>query len=282
MIPEEWLQAAMVLPQVGAASAEALTRAVAEVMATATGADPRRLETAFLEVMRAGGVSVGRGVAIPHTEMDNLSETVVCLVTLRQPLPLETVDGRPPDIFLFVLSKPDPYSHLLLLAHLARLSQSRTFLEGLRRAQTPEQVVELVRAAEMRHNVLPRPARAPHSTSQALFFVSIEGEKAVDALLIDLVDQGFGDASVLEAQSLREATAREVPLFAGFRELFGDPGGRRVLVLETTADRADALMEAVRRIAEEHRAKDARVSVVPIQSRWIVPPVAEQEAPGGH
>ena len=282
MIPEEWLKSPLVLPGLAASTVQELVRAVAEALGTATGADAAQIETAFLEAMRDEVFSVGKGVAIPHTELENVTDTVVCLVTLPEPLPLRTVDGRPPDIFLFILSKPDPHSHLLLLAHLARLAQSRTLRDGLRRARTPDEAVSLVRAAEMRHDALPVPTRAPPSTAHVLFFVSIGGEKVVDALLIDLVGQGFGEACVLEAQSLREAAAREVPIFAGFRDLFGDPGGRRVLILEATAERADAVIEAVRRISTEYRAQDARVSVVPIQTRWVIPAAAETSAPKGH
>ena len=272
----------MVQTAVEALTMDALLRIVAEGMAGAVQMDRRRIETAFAEVLRGEGFSIGGGVAIPHTEMEGLSETVVCLVTLRQALTLETVDGRSPDVFLFILSKPDPHDHLLLLAHLARLVQSRTLLDGLRRARTADEVVKLVRAAEQRHKGMQGPPTLPASTSHALVVVSIGGEKLVDALLIDLVDQGFGDACVLEAQSLREAAAREVPLFAGFRDLFGDPGGRRVLILESPVDGTEAVIETVRRVSEEHRATDARVSVVPMQTRWVVPPAASGEPSGGY
>lgn len=282
MIPTEWIKASLVLPGLGATSVETLVRPVAAVMGPAAAAESRRVETAFLDAMRGEGFSIGEGVAIPHIEMAHLTETVVCLATLRRPLPLKTVDGRPADIFLFVLSKPDHQEHLLLLAHLARLAQSRTLLDGLRRAQTAEEAVALVRAAEMRHRALQGPAMAPPSTSQTLFLLSVGGEKAVDALLIDLVDQGFGEACILEAQTLREAATREVPLFAGFRDLFGDPGGRRILLLEAPVDRTDAIIETVRRISQEHRANDARVSVVPIQTSWIMPPVDDEGASEGH
>jgi mannitol/fructose-specific phosphotransferase system IIA component (Ntr-type) len=278
VIPE--LKPSTVLLRIGPTTVAALAQSVAEAMGTAKGLESSRVELAFLEAMRGEGFSVGGGVAIPHAEMQELTETVVGLVTLSSPLPLRTIDGVAPDVFWFILSKPDPHGHLLLLAHLARLTQSRTFLDGVRRAQTPEEAVELVRAAEMRHSVL-RPVTAP-STPHALFVVSIGGEKVVDALLINLVDQGFGDACVLEAQSLREAAAREVPLFAGFRDLFGDPGGRRILILEASADRADDVIEAVRTISQKHRAKDARVSVVPIQTRWIGYPFTDEEASRGH
>lgn len=282
MTLQGWLKPAMILPGSGALSLEELAREVADTIGPVGGATPSQVETAFLDAMQGEGFSLGGGVAIPHTELSELRETVVCLVTLRQPLPLKTIDGTPPDIFLFILSKPDPQSHLLLLAHLAKLAQSRILLDGLRRAQSPEEVVELVRVAGMRHQTMQEPGTLPASTSHALFIISIGGDKVVDALLIDLVDQGLGEACVLEAQSLREAAAREVPLFAGFRDLFGDPGGRRIILIEATIDREDAVIEAVRRLSEEYRSTDARVSVVPIHTRWSAPRVADEGASGGH
>jgi hypothetical protein len=117
-----------------------------------------------------------------------------------------------------------------------------------------------------------------------LILVSISGERAVDALLIDLVDQGLGDACVLDAQSLREAAAREVPLFAGFRDLFGDPGGRRMLIVQTPAAGANTVLEAVQRVCDECDARDALVSVIPVQARWILSrgPKDEPAGGGGH
>lgn len=266
------------LPAVTAGSLQQLIGAVAQNMAEVGGVDREQVTRAFRQATAGEGFSLGSGVAIPHTEHAGLEQTLVCLVTTREPLPLPTLDGRAPDIFLFILSKPDPHAHLVLLAHWARLAQSRTFLDGLRRASTPDEVVALVEAAELRHRAhssAPR-ARASHD----LVLISVSGEKVVDALLIGLVDDGFDDACVIEAQSLREAATREVPLFAGFRDIFGDPGGRRVLLLEVPAARTEALVEAVQRICEEHEARDARVSVLPLQTHWASPPVAVEG--GGH
>lgn len=281
MVPHGWLEASLVLPGLALTRVEDLVHSVADALGTATGLERARIEAGFLEAMRGDSFSVGGGVAIPHIEMPSSTETRVCLATLREPLPVPTIDGRAPDIFLFILSKPDPQEHLLLLAHLARLTQSRTLLEGLRRIQTAEEAVALVHAAEMRHTVMPRTdvSLAPH----ALIVISVCGEKAVDALLIDLVDQGLGDAWIFEAQSLHEAATREVPLFAAFRDLFGDPGGRRTLMVQTPTDGAETVIEAVRRICEEYGARDASVSMIPVQTRWILrPAVQEEPAGGGH
>ncbi|MFC1642415.1 PTS sugar transporter subunit IIA [Myxococcota bacterium] len=277
MIPEGWLNPSRVLPRLESTSAEELLQAVAATFASETGPHQARATAALLEAMRDEGSSLGSGVAVPHIELEPLSETLVCIATLREPLPSRTIDGRFPDVFVFVLSKPDPHAHLLLLAHIARLTQSRTFREGLRRAESPDEVIALVRAAEMRH--LPARPTAVAVTSHALVVMSVSGEKALDALLIDLVDQGYGDACVLEAQSLREAAAREVPLFANFRDLFGDPGGRRMLLLEAPSERTSAILDAARRVCDEYGAGNARISVIPMQTHWVLPAAASEVAP---
>lgn len=278
MVPAEWLRPELVLAQQDDVSVGTLRYRVAEKMALVAGLPVDRVEAALLEATAEEGYSIGSGVAIPHIELPELTETFVCLATLRSPLPLRTIDGKAIEVMVFILSKPDPHAHLLLLAHLARLSQSRTFLDGLRRSQSAEEIIQIVRAAEMRHRAVRLTSSPAPQSTYALFVISLGGEKIVDSLLVDLVDQGFGDASVLEAQSLREAAANEVPLFAGFRDLFGDPGGRRILIIEAELEQSETLIAAVKRVADEHKSEDARISVIPLQTKWSVPRI-QMEAP---
>lgn len=277
MVPQGWLKSENLLPAVEATSLEQLIQAVAEKLARSSGFAAPRIAEAFRAATQGEGFALGSGVAIPHTEQEDLVETLACLVTTTRPLTLPTPDGRAPDIFLFILSKPDPHAHLVLLAHWARLAQSKTFLDGLRRASSAEDMLALVQAAELRHSPAPTPVR--QAASHDLVLISVSGEKVVDALLIGLVDEGFEEACVIEAQSLREAATREVPLFAGFRDIFGDPGGRRLLLMDVEADRTEALVMSVRRVCEEHRARDVRVSVLPIRLQWASTP-ASAEADG--
>lgn len=279
----DWLRASLVVPQVPAASRDPVVDAAVRVLAPASGLEPDTLRKILLGAFESEGFSLGKGVAIPHVEVEGLAETLVCLVTSREPVPLPSIDGIAPDVFLFVLSKRDPRGHLLLLAHLASLAQSRTFLSGLREARTADEVMALVDAAEQRHRVQ---RQAPLVTTQAvarvLVIISVSGEKLVDAILLDLVDRGFQDACMLEAQSLRDAAANEVPLFAGFRDIFGDPGGRRLMMVEAASEDAPGILEAVQRSCEEHRSEDAAVSVVPVQTSWRAPRAERREARGAH
>ena len=279
----DWLKPSLIVLRAPAPSAEAVVEAAVGVLAPAAGVEPAEVRTVFMNALQSEGFSLGRGVAIPHVELDGLDETLVCLVTTVAPVPVPSIDGVPPDVFLFVLSRRDPRGHLLLLAHLARLAQSRTFLGGLREARDADEVMELVRAVEERHDatsqVLPQ---AVPATSHAVVLVSVSGEKLVDALLVALVERGLEHSCVVEAQSLRDAAAHEVPLFAGFRDIFGDPGGRRVLILEAPAEEATAVVSTVRHLCEEHDAEDASISVIPVQTRWRSTPAKRAEAPGAH
>ncbi|MBN2196057.1 MAG: PTS sugar transporter subunit IIA [Polyangiaceae bacterium] len=287
MVPDGWLEPGLVLLGRAPSRVEELVREVAKALGDVTGEPVDRVAGAFTESIRGEGYSLGRGAAIPHTEVESLSRTRVCLVTLTHPLAVASIDGRPVDVFFFILSRPDPQSHLLLLAHLARLAQSRTLLDGLRRAHDVEDALALIAAAERRHTfaAAPAAARAPvvaaPVVTETLVVISLSGEQAVDALLIELVDLGLPDACILEAQSLREATAREVPLFTGFRDLFGDPGGRRILFLEAPASRTEDIIATVRAVCEEHGTRDARVSVLPLHARWSASIPSARAAPGG-
>lgn len=277
-----WLQPSLVVLQVSAGSQTALVDVAAVSLAGASGLEMDRLRDVFNQAFQTEGYSLGSGVAIPHVEVDGLEQTLVCLVTSKAPIPLETVDGVPPDVFFFILSRRDPRGHLVLLAHLASLARSRSFLAGLREARTPDEVMTLVDAAERRHAPSTGRAQDTPATSHVLVLVSVSGERLVDAILVDLVDRGFDDASVIEAQSLRDAAAQEVPLFAGFRDIFGDPGGRRLLVVEAPSEQAQDVVDVVRQLCEEHRSHDAAVTVVPVQMRWRSPRPQPREASGAH
>lgn len=279
MVGEGWLQASLVLPKVTVNGASELVHAVSEAMARVAQVPSSAIAQSLQESLAVReSYSIGRGVALPHAESDRVSETLVCLVTTRHNLKLPSIDGIPPDVYFFILSKPDPHAHLLLLAHVAKLCHSRTFLQALRSADRVEEVLRLVSAAEKRVPTSLQPK--PQPSAGSLILVTVSGEKAVDALLVDLVDQGLGDACIVESQSLREATAHEVPLFASFRDLFGDPGGRRVLLLQATEQQTEAALQAMERVGAEYPDCDIRVTIIPVLSQRVMRQKSATEHPG--
>jgi PTS system nitrogen regulatory IIA component len=276
-----WLRPSLILLDTPADTVDDVLRATAQAATALTGTDAVVIEDKLRRAIEGGGYAVGGGVAVPHADIPGLDETSVALVRTTRALPVQALDTQPADIFFVILSRPnDPRGHLLLLAHLARLAQSRVLADGLRQVSTPLEAAALIEAAELRHAVTATPVSTPTAT-RYLALISVAGEQAVDALLVALLDQRFGDASIIEAQSLDDTATQEVPLFAGFRDIFGDPGGRRVIMLEIPAERIDTLSVTVRRVFEEHPPVMGSFALVPLQSRWTwTPPQTEKPARG--
>jgi mannitol/fructose-specific phosphotransferase system IIA component (Ntr-type) len=284
-VEHPWLDPSLVAPSSPAASGDEVVQIASALLSAASGVPAADLVLQFRVALAAPGFSLGSGVAIPHVEVPEIRETLVAIVTTREPVRMASIDGQPPDVFLFVLARPDPKAHLLLLARLARLVQSRTFLGGLRAARTPEEVIALVDAAEQVHSTVAKPpatSPTPPSSSDVIVVITASGEKLVDAILLTLVEHGLEHAAVLEAQSVREAATHEVPLFASFRDVFGDPGGRRVLIVDAPSTTADEVVASVRELCDAHRSEHVSVSVVPVANVWRSGARASEETRGAH
>jgi len=273
-----WLRPDLVFTAVDAATPGDLVAHLLAPLGYAVDAPRDVLEAALWAALGADGAAVGRGVAFPHAELPGLATPLVAVVTLRRPLPLPTLDGLDPDLLFVVLAAPGrPHEHLQLLAHLARLAHSRTLVDALRRATSPTDAAALLRAAEGRH--LAPVQDAPPTT---LMTLTLAGDQAVDALLVALLDLGLDDATLLEGQSLREAATREVPLFSAFRDLLGDPGGRRVLLAEVPTPLVPDVHAAVAAVCASHPVRHARVTTVPATTTWHHRPSAPVSSTPGH
>jgi PTS system nitrogen regulatory IIA component len=275
-----------VLIDVPASGIEDVLSSAARALAPAIGVALEQIEAVLMDSGKTATAAIGAGVAVPHAQLPGLTSSVVALIVTTRPIDLRALDREPVDIFFVVLSRADdPKGHLLLLAHLARLAQSKTLRAALRQASSPAEALELISAAELRtQSAVPvSPVAATQVPSHYLGVISIVGEKALDAVLVSMIDEGFEHASLLEAQSLREAAAREVPLFAGFRDLFGDPGGRRIIMVDIESARTSDLCTMIQRICEETGAEDAEVALLPLDRYWRWErPTVERAQRGGH
>jgi mannitol/fructose-specific phosphotransferase system IIA component (Ntr-type) len=272
----EWLTADAIVLDDEAASVAEVIAAAASPLAASSGLPAARIEAALLEAATESRFALGCGVAVPHVGLADLDRRSVCLVRVAKPLDVGALDSVPVDLF-FVVIYPveDPRGHLNFLAHLASLCTSRLYREALRSAASPAEIEETIAAAESRQMGRARPPAQP-AVERLMVVISISGERALDTLLVELLDRNLGGAFIMEAQSVHEAARREVPLFAGFRDLFGDPGGQRLIIAIVDADGAGAITEMVERVCEDRNATQAQVVVVPIGTFWQWAPPAKQ------
>jgi fructose-specific phosphotransferase system IIA component len=102
------------------------------------------LDAVFMrEQTRSTGI--GSGIAIPHGKCKAVKELVMALGIARDPVDFESVDGKPVTIVILLVSPVDQTGpHIQALARISRLMLDDNFKQSIEKAESPEQVYELL------------------------------------------------------------------------------------------------------------------------------------------
>ncbi len=93
--------------------------------------------------------ALGLGLALPHARSAKIDGIAVVVATLAEPLDMGAADGRPVDVVILSVGPlEDPRGMLRVLAKLARVVKQRGFLDSLRLAAGPQQMLMTVERAE--------------------------------------------------------------------------------------------------------------------------------------
>jgi len=131
---------------------EVISRLVAGLVASGTVAEPERLVEEILLREQEGSTAIGGGLSIPHARFESVQRVQLAVATLVTPLEIPSEDGRPVDVVILIVGPVgDPRQMLRVLARLARLVKHGTFLDDLRAAGTPAEILEVIGAAEERY-----------------------------------------------------------------------------------------------------------------------------------
>lgn len=118
---------------------------------------------------------LGGGIAIPHCRSAAVNTNTLAFARLSPKVDFGAADGPADVCFMIAASEGSDDAHLTLLAMLARSLMRAEFLEGLRSATTPEQIVELVNQATAPEE--PAEAPAPAVAPAAPVVAASEGAK---------------------------------------------------------------------------------------------------------
>lgn len=84
---------------------------------------------------------IGYGLAIPHGKSDGCNGLVMAAGKPAQPLDFESLDGRPVEFVVLLVSPPDQTGpHIQALARISRLMNIDEFREAVTKATTAEQL----------------------------------------------------------------------------------------------------------------------------------------------
>jgi len=104
----------------------------------------------LLERERTMSTGIGNGVAVPHTLLEGIQELQAWVLTLRQPIAFDAVDGQPVAVVFGLFGDPaHPDVSLGTLATLGRILRDEPFVRSLREAKDRDEVYRLLEEKEV-------------------------------------------------------------------------------------------------------------------------------------
>ncbi len=136
-------------------------RSLAALVAKAGRADEAGLAADALAREEKAVTGLGGGIAIPHCRSAAVTTNTLAFARLAPKVDFGAADGPADICFMIAASEGSDDAHLTLLAMLARSLMRAEFLDGLRHAQTPAEIVALVdKATAPEAPAAPAPAAA--------------------------------------------------------------------------------------------------------------------------
>lgn len=102
-----------------------------------------------LDRERMISTGIGKEVAIPHAKFDHITKPIVGFGRSDEGIKFESLDGKKVHLmFLFLSPKDDPAGYVKILGKTARLLDSEELREALKGAETPQEIIDLIKEAE--------------------------------------------------------------------------------------------------------------------------------------
>jgi nitrogen PTS system EIIA component len=108
-------------------------QAMAETAARIVDLRSRDVYAALWHREKLGTTGIGRGIAIPHGRMTDVTRMTCVFARLEKPVAFDSVDGEPVDLMFLLLAPENAGAdHLKALARIARLMREPKAAEKLR------------------------------------------------------------------------------------------------------------------------------------------------------
>ncbi|MEW6556351.1 MAG: PTS sugar transporter subunit IIA [Elusimicrobiota bacterium] len=101
---------------------------------------------AIMKRESTGSTGIGQGVAIPHAKSEDITKIVASLGLSKTGIDFDSLDGEPVYIIFLMVAPPESISeHLQAIAKISRLLKDKFFRQSLRDAQTPQEVIKIIK-----------------------------------------------------------------------------------------------------------------------------------------
>jgi PTS system nitrogen regulatory IIA component len=115
------------------------------------GIPQETLREMLFEREQTMSTGIGNAVGVPHTLVEGISGLHAYVITLKEPIPFDSVDRRPVSVVIGLFGDPErPNLSLGALATLGRILRDERFVHSLWRARTKEEVYRLLSEKEQK------------------------------------------------------------------------------------------------------------------------------------
>lgn len=129
----ELIKPEQVIPMLRAKSKKQLLQELSQEAADRLGLPQRVIYETLLQRESLGSTGIGRGVAIPHARLANLTEVFCLFARLEEAIEFDSSDREAVDlIFLLLAPETAGADHLKALARISRLLREPATIEKLR------------------------------------------------------------------------------------------------------------------------------------------------------
>ena len=140
--------AADVILEASPTSKAGLLELLATEAAKRIGLSKQDILSALQAREKIGSTALGKGVALPHTELQGAESPVVLFARLRRPISFDAGDDEPVDLVFLVLWPATAGKGLLpVMSEICRTLRNPQSLRHLRLAETPEDVARFMHQA---------------------------------------------------------------------------------------------------------------------------------------
>lgn len=134
-----------VLAQLRVLNKRAVLQEIARRAGSMTGIADRRIYEALAERERLESTGIGRGVAVPHGKLPELTQLYGLFARLERPVPFEAIDNQPVDLVFALLAPVNSVGeHLRALARVSRLLRDPAICRKLRGTDSADALFALL------------------------------------------------------------------------------------------------------------------------------------------
>jgi fructose-specific phosphotransferase system IIA component len=117
--------------------------------ATGRVKDPAALKEAVWTREQTRTTGIGHGLAIPHGKCTGMTSLAMAIGKPKEPMDFDSIDRQPVKLIVLLASPPDKTSdHIQALAQVSRLMMMEQFRQRVYAAQSPEEILELLRSQQ--------------------------------------------------------------------------------------------------------------------------------------